>query len=283
MNPEKQTPRGQQMNPEKQTPRGQRMNPEKQTLRGQRMNPRRPRRRSEAAGQPLGQPLWVRILVYLAGVCFLALGITLTTQINLGVSPIISIAFGLSEIFNANFGDMAFLVYGAFTLIQVLLHWWSGERGRILPDLAQFIVNLILTRFYNLFGRLMLLLATGPLQPLFGSLIGRLVLLVFAIFSTGVGAAMSLNMRLIPNPGDGIVQSLADFVQQPLGSVKNFFDIGCVVSTCALTLRLRGRLVGIGLGTVLAMIGVGRSIAFYQWATKDVPFLREQPQRWGNE
>ena len=29
-----------------------------------------------------------------------------------------------------------------------------------------------------------------------------------SIILTGVGAAMSLNMRIIPNPGDGIVQAI---------------------------------------------------------------------------
>ena len=34
-------------------------------------------------------------------------------------------------------------------------------------------------------------------------------LLVVAIILTGVGAAMTVDMQLVPNPGDGIVHSLA--------------------------------------------------------------------------
>lgn len=36
---------------------------------------------------------------------------------------------------------------------------------------------------------------------------------------------MSLNMRVIPNPGDGIVQAIADCVGKEIGLVKNCFDI----------------------------------------------------------
>ena len=41
--------------------------------------------------------------------------------------------------------------------------------------------------------------------------------LAAGIILTGIGAAMSLDMRLIPNPGDGIVQALADCFKKPVG------------------------------------------------------------------
>ena len=50
-----------------------------------------------------------------------------------------------------------------------------------------------------------------------------LQVLIAGIVLTGIGAAMSLNMRVIPNPGDGIVQAIADFVRKPVGITKNCF------------------------------------------------------------
>ena len=87
--------------------------------------------------------------------------------------------------------------------------------------------------------------------------------LLIAIVLTGVGAALSLNMRLIPNPGDGIVQTLSDFLGGSVGLTKNCFDIGNVLLTSAIGLLMAGQLVGIGLGTILSMIGVGRVIAVF--------------------
>ena len=51
---------------------------------------------------------------YILGMLVLALGLTLNTKAGLGVSPIISIAFAVSEIWGWNFGDMTFLLYSLF-------------------------------------------------------------------------------------------------------------------------------------------------------------------------
>ena len=51
-----------------------------------------------------------RWLIYSGGMAVLALGITLNTKTGLGVSPIISVAYSVSQIFSLNFGDMTFLL-----------------------------------------------------------------------------------------------------------------------------------------------------------------------------
>ena len=58
------------------------------------------------------------------------------------------------------------------------------------------------------------------------------LLLALAIVFTGIGAAMTLKMKLIPNPGDGFVQTLAEKTGKPLGTMKNIVDI---VSVCTAT------------------------------------------------
>jgi uncharacterized membrane protein YczE len=101
-----------------------------------------------------------------------------------------------------------------------------------------------------------------------GSLAGRLIFLIVAIICTGVGAALSLNMRIVPNPGDGIVQTIADATRKDNGFVKNCVDIICVIVTCATGLIFSGEIIGIGIGTLLAMIGVGRVIAVFNKLTR---------------
>ena len=46
----------------------------------------------------------IRWGLYTLGMLVLALGLTLNTKTGLGVSPIISVAFGVSEIWGLNFG-----------------------------------------------------------------------------------------------------------------------------------------------------------------------------------
>ena len=91
----------------------------------------------------------------------------------------------------------------------------------------------------------------------------NLAFLILAILLTGLGVVLSVDMRLVPNPGDGIVQAISDRTGKSLGLTKNLFDIGCIITTIALGLTMEGKLIGIGLGTVLAVIGVGRAIALF--------------------
>ena len=74
---------------------------------------------------------------------------------------------------------------------------------------------------------------------------------------------MNVDTRLIPNPGDGIVQAIADRLGKKMGNVKNVFDLFCVTLTILLGVVSTGHPVGVGIGTIAAMIGVGRFIWIY--------------------
>ena len=199
-----------------------------------------------------------RWLIYGLGMAVLALGITLNTKTGLGVSPIISVAYCISQIFSLNFGDMTFLLYVLFVIVQLFLR----DRSEWVATLLQIVVSLVFSRLLNLFDALI------PYDCARHGLAVNLGLLAAAIFLTGLGVAMTVNMRLVPNPGDGIVQAIAEKIGRDQGFTKNVFDLGCVAATVVLGLCFAGRVVGIGIGTIAAMVGVGRAIAlvnrFYQ-------------------
>ena len=200
-----------------------------------------------------------RWLIYGLGMAVLALGITLNTKAGLGVSPIISVAYCVSQIFSFNFGDMTFALYVLFVLVQLVLR----DRSERLSTLLQIVVSLIFSRLLNLFDFLI------PYESGAYSLVVNAVLLAAAIFLTGLGIAMTVNMRLVPNPGDGIVQAIAERIGRDQGFTKNVFDIGCVCTTLAVGLCFLRPLLGVGVGTVAAMIGVGRSVALVNHFFKD--------------
>ena len=200
-----------------------------------------------------------RWLLYLAGMLVLALGLTLNTKTGLGVSPIISVAFSVSEIWGLNFGDMTFLLYTLFVAGQLVLR----GRDRRLTDLLQLPLSLVFSRVLNLYSALI------PYEAAEHGFGMNLLLLLAAILFTGAGAAITVNMRLVPNPGDGIVAAVADKIGRDQGFAKNLFDVGCVAVTCVLGLLASGGIVGIGIGTVAAMIGVGRSIFMVNWLGKE--------------
>ena len=189
---------------------------------------------------------------YVVGMLVLASGLTLSTKTGLGVSPVISIPFVIAELFSLNFGNVTLVMYCLFIIAQFIMK--SGRSDRIMVIL-QFPLSLAFTQFINLFS------ALADIRS--DSFAVNLVVLVIAIILTGVGAAMTLNCRLVPNPTDGIVQAIADCTGKKVGFIKNCLDAVCVVISLALCLIAEGRLVGIGIGTVLAAVGVGRVISLF--------------------
>lgn len=195
-----------------------------------------------------------RIIVYIVGLFILALGLTLNTKANLGVSPIISVPYSISQITGLNFGDLTFIEYALFVFIEVLIHISEKNKKRIFSDLLQLPLSLIFTRLLNVFS------AYIPTSNQFGM---QLLILAMAIICTGVGAAMSLSMQFVPNPGDGIVQALAGKFNKSVGLTKNIFDCVSVCMTICISLIFAHRIIGIGIGTVIAVLGVGRVIALF--------------------
>lgn len=200
-----------------------------------------------------------RWLIYGLGMVLLALGITLNTKIQLGVSPIISVAYSISHMFSLNFGDITFVLYVLFVIVQLFLR----DKKEWIATLLQVVVSLIFSRLLNLFNALI------PYSGETHSLALNLSLLAAAIFLTGLGVAMTVNMRLCPNPGDGIVQAIAEKIGRDQGFTKNIFDVGCVCATIVAGLCCSGKIVGIGIGTIAAMAGVGRVIALVNYVCKD--------------
>ena len=231
--------------------------------------------------------LFYRGLYYVAGLLLLALGISLNTRSGLGVSPIISVSYSISSIWNLNFGDMTFILYGIFVLLEMCLHTVRSKiyahRGGpalahanrinlklvLVMDVLQLPLSLVFTRFLNLFSDRIPEFRTAYAGSFPGSFAGRTLILLLAVVLTGVGAAMSLNMRIIPNPGDGIVQAIADCTDWQVGFTKNCFDLLNISFTIGVSLLFAGRPVGIGLGTVIAVIGVGRVIAVFNRLTQE--------------
>lgn len=227
-----------------------------------------------------------RVIFYAAGLLILALGIILNTKAGLGVSPIISVAYSISQIRDWNFGNTTLGLYTVFVVLEMFMHTIKNMYDRrhgdaalaqatkhslkfiLLMDFLQIPLSIVFTRFMNLFVDFIPDFSPkGANTPLHFGL--QIAVLAAALVCTGIGAAMSLNMRIVPNPGDGIVQAIADCIHQSVGNTKNGFDLCNVAFTCCIGLICRGKLIGIGVGTILSMICVGRVIAIFNRYAKE--------------
>lgn len=192
-----------------------------------------------------------RGVMYCIGLLLLALGIILNTKTGLGVSPIISIPYSISNIFNVNLGNATLVIYILCVVGQMILR---GKEFRPF-DLLQIPMSVIFSQVINIFNN-MITLNTD-------SLVLKFLWLVAAILLTGIGVAISVEMKFVPNAADGFTQALSERIRKGLGFAKNIVDISCVLITVIIGVVFAGRVVGIGLGTLAAVIGVGRSIALF--------------------
>lgn len=196
---------------------------------------------------------------YILGMLSLALGLTLNTKSLLGASPIISMAYTLTQVWpQLVFGDLTLILYIIFVIAQYIIR---GNKKNWIVFL-QIPLSIVFTRFLNIFGKLFVMPT--------GTFVGKLLTLLAAIVFTGIGAAVTVNMKMVPNPGDGIVSAIADKIGKSMGTTKNIVDFTCVIISAILGLVLNHNIfTGIGLGTVIAMVGVGRVIALFNHLFKE--------------
>ena len=197
-----------------------------------------------------------RWLFYVLGMAILALGIVLNSKSRLGMSPILSPAYCLSEIYGLNFSTLTLVYYILLVAAQFILR---GRNYR-LSNLLQVPVCIVFTRLMDIFSRLL------PLEPVY--LWQKLLIAAAAVLATGAGMTLALNMLLVPNPGDGIVQAISDRSGLSLGTSKNFFDGGSALVAIVLSLILSGRIAGLGIGTVINVVCIGRVVALCTWLFK---------------
>ena len=206
-----------------------------------------------------------RIIYYCIGLVVLALGLTLNTKAGLGVSPILAVAYSISNIFHLNFANMTLVLYVFFIFIELIIHFLQKrEKIYFVIDLLQIVFSVVFTRFMNIFVYLIPTFATDLAGTIYASIPFRLFILALAIILTGIGAILIMDMKLICNPADGLVQALASVIHKEIGLTKNIVDFICVIITCIICIVFNnGHIIGINIGTILAMLLVGRVMAIF--------------------
>lgn len=206
----------------------------------------------------------MRYLTYLVGTVILAFGITLNTKTQLGVSAIIAVPYSIAEIGGILLGMTLF----AFYTFCVLMQWVILRKKFEMYQWSQLIVSVITSYIVDAFDKWI---------PVVEGNIGiKLVFLAIAIFCTGLGAALTVGMQLIPNPADGFANAVGELFKKDFGFGKNALDFMCLTFSAIYGLIFAHKLVGIHIGTVCAMIFTGRVIALCtkpvnKWFVKIAP------------
>lgn len=185
--------------------------------------------------------------LYLSGMITIAMGITLSTKSGIGISPSTSAQYALSNWLGTPFSATVFAVYMVMVAAQMII-----RRRGCWKHLLQIPSSIVFTSFLNWFGTLADISCTLFWQKLTVSVLGSVLV--------GVGFAVMVNMQIIPNPPDGLIFEVSEATGKDLGFWKNAFDITFVILAGIIDMIADGKLISIGLGTVLAMIITGRVV-----------------------
>lgn len=185
---------------------------------------------------------WVmpREILLMTALVLVSAGVTLMVRSGYGISVASSVPYVFSLHFTQlSFGTWTFIVYSAVILLLIALirHFeWLY--------LVSFVISIFAGLFSDLFKYLWSFLPGGALLH---------VLYYFAgWFCLSLGIASFVKSGLPPAPYELFIREVSRFKNIPIGRAKTLFDLGCLTISSLFLIFVVRRLVGIGIGTVVA-------------------------------
>lgn len=211
----------------------------------------------------------LRYLWFIVGVLVNSFGIALITKAALGTSPISSVAYVLSLALPLTIGQFTFIMNMVFIALQPVL-----LRREYRPiQVLQIAVNVVFSAFLDVsMGMLSWLDPTTLPAQLAALLVGCAIL--------GVGVAVEVAPDVLMVPGEGLVRAIYIVVSRRFGSarfgtIKNLFDTSLMLIAVVLSLAFFGYLNGIGVGTVIAALLVGRIVNLTNDHLPLIPYIKK--------
>ena len=194
--------------------------------------------------------LVIRVLIYCFALLLMAFGVALSVNSNLGVSPVNSLPYVVSQILNVQMGTCVTVIFCFYILLQVI----------ILRKEFQ-IINLLQIVFSTVFGYFVdfakMLVGDFALPTYFG----QLAMLAASIVLIALGVLLYMDVQLVPMPMEGLSSTIAKKINKPFPTMKIVVDCLVVFIGVVLSLVFLGRLDGIREGTILTALAVGKCIA----------------------
>lgn len=191
---------------------------------------------------------WV---IYILGIQLLAIGIILNTRTRLGVAAFSSIFYALSNIFDISLGQASMILYVFLILFQVILY--KKMTRLILLEIPFSIVFSIITDFYD-----------GMIGFQGLPAVQTILLLAAAQIANSLGVYLTVRCQIAVSPVEGIVSAISDVFELKFSKVKNGFDLSMILITVIMCILLHCPVYGIGIGTVISAVAVGRLISVWE-------------------
>lgn len=190
-----------------------------------------------------------------------SLGVLLMLQSGSGISAISSVPYAFQQVFpRLTLGTWTYIFQGLLVLSLMIM------RKKFVPSyLFSFVVGFA-------FGEMMdvheLWITRLPLNI---SL--RILYFVLSYLIICIGIALSNRCKLPIIPTDLFPREVADITKVPYAGIKIGFDVICLLVTAGMTYFCLGRIMGLGIGTIVAAFTMGKGIAIVgKWMDRKVTF-----------
>ena len=193
-----------------------------------------------------------RLATYVVGLFVLSLGVAFSVNADLGVSPVSTLPYVLSNITIFTLGQLTTAMMAAFILLQIVIlrrefKWFN---------LTQIVFSFIFGYFVD-FSRWIL----GDL--VFPTYFGRLGMLAIAIVLIAAGIVLFIGAKIVPLPTEGFCLAVA---QKRPGAkfhvVKMVMDCTLVLIGLGVVLIFADELFGIREGTIISAVAIGKIIPY---------------------
>lgn len=193
---------------------------------------------------------WIqRILIYILGLFFLAVGVALSVNAGLGVSPVTSMPYMVSLITHIELGTCVVIVFCVYILLQILV---------LRKDFKW--INLAQIIFSTIFGYMSSFAKEKFAWVVLPGYLGSLVLVLISIVFIAIGVMLYVDVKLIPMPMEGLAIALAQKTGIAFPTMKTIVDCTVVGLGVILSFVFLGNLQGIREGTVLTALLAGKMI-----------------------
>lgn len=191
----------------------------------------------------------IRVFIYIFGLFILALGVAFSINSNLGVSPVSSLPYVISEITKVKMGICVTVIYSIFVIVQIIVlrrefKWYN---------LTQILFATIFGYFVS-FAQLILGDFTIPTYA------GRLTMLAISLVLVAIGVSLYISAGLLNMPMEGMVAAINQNIIKKL----SFADVKVIMDTTVVTIGIIasliffGKVVGIREGTIICALLVGK-------------------------
>ena len=187
-------------------------------------------------------------LALLVVVLINSLGVVLMLYSGSGISAISSVPYAFSEVFTKiSLGTWTYIFQSLLILTLMVL------RKKFIPEyLFSFVIGFFFGKMVDIHQAWVSQLPyTIPLRVLY-------FVLSYLIICFGIALSNRCKMPIIPT--DLFPRELADILKREYSKIKVPFDVICLFITGFMTFLCLGRIMGLGVGTVLAAFTMGKVI-----------------------